>query len=230
MAVHSQASANPASRRLTVFRAMEPLQRHFRARRMRAFVEGFGVTNSTRILDVGGTPFNWHLIDVAPRVTLLNTYERMPWAMREGMRYLRGTGTDIPCTPGEYDIIYSNSVIEHVGDWDAQQRFAAEIRRLAPSYYVQTPNRYFPVEPHMLGIGTQFLSKATQKRTVRWTTGWGIVNRPTQQAIDARVDEIRLLTRRELCALFPDAGVETESVFGYPKSFVALRVAHHSSS
>src|SRR5690348_18441218 len=59
----------PASEsRLTV----ESILLHFRRRRMRRFAREFGVTSETRILDVGGTPFNWLLLDVRPRVTIVN--------------------------------------------------------------------------------------------------------------------------------------------------------------
>ncbi|MBP6933242.1 MAG: class I SAM-dependent methyltransferase, partial [Candidatus Methanofastidiosum sp.] len=57
----------------------------------------------------------------------------------------------------KFDIVFSNSVIEHVGDFYDQMKMAKEIQRVGKAYYVQTPNYYFPIEPHYRAIGFQFL-------------------------------------------------------------------------
>jgi hypothetical protein len=50
----------------------------------------------------------------------------------------------------EYDIAFSNSVIEHVGDWERQAAFASEIRRVGKNLWIQTPAKECPIEPHYL--------------------------------------------------------------------------------
>src|SRR5215472_14037858 len=101
----------------------------FRERRMREFVARFGITAETRILDVGGTPANWLLAPVRPRVTLLN----MPRGQERGdpgFTFVSGDGCQLPFRDQSFEIVFSNSVIEHVGSRDQQRRFAEEIRRV----------------------------------------------------------------------------------------------------
>ncbi|MGH7860878.1 MAG: methyltransferase domain-containing protein [Candidatus Dormibacteraceae bacterium] len=56
-----------------------------------------------------------------------------------------------------FDVAFSNSVIEHVGGADDQRRMASEAMRVASHYFVQTPKHYFPIEPHFLVPGFQFM-------------------------------------------------------------------------
>lgn len=125
---------------MDIHRVYEPFFRYFRTKRMRTFVGRFGVTEETRILDVGGSSFNWTLIDVKPRVVLLN--------LDQGD--VIGDGTRLPFLDGSFDIVFSNSVIEHLRNRDAQMQFASEVRRVGKCFFVQTPHRYFPIEPHYL--------------------------------------------------------------------------------
>lgn len=77
--------------------------------------------------------------------------------------YVQGDGRNLPYTNNEFDIVFSNSVIEHVGTFEDQKRFAEEIRRVAKSYWVQTPNRHFPVETHLIAPFIHFLPRNFQK-------------------------------------------------------------------
>jgi len=132
---------------------------------MRDFVKMFHVSNETRIVDVGGTPFNWELIDLAPDVTLVNISGK-EWK-RPRMRMIVCDGRKLPFGDKTFDVCYSNSVIEHVGSWEDQQRFAAEVRRMAPQYYVQTPDRYCVVEPHLLTPFIHFLPRGIARKLMR---------------------------------------------------------------
>lgn len=137
----------------------------------------------------------------------------------------------MPYRSGQFGLAFSNSVIEHVGGWEDQRRFAAEIRRVGRSYWVQTPNRWFPVEPHLIGVFIHFLPFRIQRKLVRWFTVWGWVNKPSQQQIDDFIRDTRLLTEREMRALFPDAQIYYERVlFLFKKSFIAVCVAPEPSS
>jgi hypothetical protein len=120
----------------------------------------------------------------------------------------------------QYDVVFSNSTIEHVGTWDDQKRAAAEIRRVGKRYFVQTPNRYFPIEPHFLVPGFQFLPVWLRAGLLsRTRLGW-MPRAPDYMSARAEVEQIRLLTRREMCVLFPGASLHIERFGLLAKSFV----------
>ena len=60
----------------------------------------------------------------------------------------------------QFDIAYSTSVIEHLRDSENQRTFAAEVACVAKLYYVQTPNRWFPIEPHLVAPIIHFFPKS----------------------------------------------------------------------
>src|SRR5687768_15458737 len=128
------------------------LQPKFRGKRWQHFLRTFAVDPATRILDVGGHPGEWMAGVEAPvSVTVVNVG---PWpaSLNAPPRfiYCEGDARALPFADGAFPIAYSNSVIEHMGSWEDQQRFAEEIRRVGRNLYVQTPYRWFPVEPHFL--------------------------------------------------------------------------------
>jgi hypothetical protein len=188
---------------------------------MRTFAELFAPGEATRIVDVGGHEQNWTLLAATPQVLLVN----LDHAERSDGRICTapGDGRDLAYADNSFDIAYSNSVIEHVGGDTDQRAFAAEIRRIAPRYYVQTPNRWFVVEPHLIAVGIHLLPRAVTRRLVRWLSVWGWVDRPDQARIDALLDSIHLLDKRRLRQLFPDAEILEERVFGMTKSLIAIR-------
>ncbi len=203
----------------TVYRAFA---RRFRTERMRLFVETLGVTAETRILDIGGDLFNWGLVDFAPRITILNL-EEAPDGLPANVEWLVGDARALPVADHSFDVCYSNSVIEHMYTWTGQQQFAAELRRAAPAYFVQTPSRSFPVEPHYLTPFIHWVPDHRRARLLRHLTVWGWMTKPTLEDSRAMVDEIRLVTRAEMRALFPDAEIEEERVAGLTKSLLAIR-------
>jgi transposase len=123
-----------------------------------------------------------------------------------------------------FDIVFSNSVIEHLGDSDSQAQFAREVRRLAPNYFVQTPDKRFPVEPHFLAPFVHWLPPRIRRRVVRNFSVWGLVTRPSFERCCELVREIRLLSKREMRNYFPDAELITEHFLGMPKSLISVRV------
>jgi hypothetical protein len=166
---------------------------------------------------------------IAPRgkITLLNLsapqdYQRR--MMAPNMTWVVGDGTCLPFDDGEFDIVVSNSVIEHVGTWERQIEFANEVRRVGRSYWVQTPARECPIEPHFFTPFIHWFSKSTQKRLLRNFTVWGLMNRPSEELIDSVLAELRLMNRAEVNQLFPDAKIWTERIAGIPKSFTAYRI------
>jgi methyltransferase family protein len=163
-----------------------------------------------RVLDVGGLPFNWSLLPRRPRLVMLNVV--LPSAAASGppVGWVIGDGRSLPFKDGAFDLVYSNAVIEHVGDFDSQRRFAAECRRVGLGYYVQTPNRRFPIEVHLMRPLIHWLPRRLQERVLGRRKSWFL-------------REIRLLDRGEMRSLFEDAEIWHERVLGLSKSLIAVR-------
>jgi hypothetical protein len=79
-------------------------------------------------------------------------------------RYVQGDARSLELPDQSFDIVFSNSVIEHVGTWEDQHAFARETARVGKRYWIQTPNKHFPIEPHMNFPYFQFLPRALQER------------------------------------------------------------------
>lgn len=206
-----------------LYRLVTPIMVYFRTKRMRQFRELFKITNESRILDIGGTSFMWSLIPTRPRLTILNLF--MPTEVVEkNITWIVSDGRKLQFKNNEFDIVYSNSVIEHLTDRASQEAFAKEIARVGISYYVQTPNRWFPIEPHFMTPFIHFLSKSWQKRLVKNFTVWGLLGRPTTQHCEEYVEELRLLDYQTMRQLFPDAQILREKFLGLTKSLIAVRL------
>ena len=195
--------------------------RHFRTRRMNEFMQHYQVTPETRILDVGGRLFNWNLVSTRPRLTILNI-EPPPGELPEGVEWIVADGRTLPFAERSFDICYSNSVIEHLYSWENQQVFAREIRRVADAYYVQTPNRRFPIEPHYLTPFIHWLPKRLRRKLLRRFTVWGWLTAPSPERCDNIIEELCLLDRNEMQELFPNAQIQKESFLGMTKSLIAM--------
>lgn len=153
-----------------------------RKRRMERFAREFRITAETRVLDIGGTPECWDLIPVRPRLVLLNT-PRAKDDLAAAATWVAGDGRRLPFADQSFDLVFSNSVIEHVGDAASQRQFAQEVARVGRAYWVQTPNRWFPVEQHLLTPLVHWLPRSWQRAVVpRWTV-WSALVRPSRTAI-----------------------------------------------
>ena len=198
--------------------------RGFRRRRMRAFARTFDPRASTCILDVGGTHYNWQLLDSNARVTLLNL--ELPEgadALPPQLVAVVGDATRLEFEDRSFDVGFSNSLIEHLGSWERQSAFADEIRRVSRGLWVQTPARSFPAEPHLLALFVHYLPLSWQRRLVRRFTLWGWISRPSQERIDRFLHETRLLSYAEMRELFPDCRILRERFLGLTKSYIAVR-------
>src|SRR5690242_9976893 len=91
------------------------------------------------VLDLGGETRIWRTAPVRPRhVTVLNTSTRWLKEPDDWMTIVHQDACD-PHIDGRYDLVYSNSVIEHVGGVYRRLAFAANVQRLAPRHWIQTP-------------------------------------------------------------------------------------------
>ncbi len=206
--------------------SVETAMRYFRRKRMRRFEQIFAIDENTRVLDVGGTPLNWTLARVRPRLTIVN----MPRAREtagDSVAWVSADGRMLPFSDQSFDVVFSNSVIEHVGDAASQRRFAAEIARVGRRYWVQTPNRWFPLEPHLLTPFIHFLPKRWQSAIVRRFSIWEFLRKPAADEKEFYVEhylrDIRLLDAHTLRALFPEARLIRERLGGLTKSFIAVK-------
>src|SRR5882724_6922448 len=184
------------------------------------------ITPATRILDVGGTMSNWELLKIRPQVTIVN----LPRAMEpgeEGLPWVFADGCRLPFRDRSFDVVFSNSVIEHVGDRLRHEQFAREIARVGVHYFVQTPNRWFPVEHHLLTPLIHFLPRSWQRRVVGKFAVWEWIVRPRPDQreffLEHYLSDIRLLDGRAMRRLFPGARLIRERFLGLTKSLIALR-------
>lgn len=198
-----------------------PFLKYFRKKRMLRFWTGFQPAPTTRILDVGGGAFNWQFIPEQPNLIILNT--QMPGSSDSSHSWVVADGCNLPFDNHAFDIVYSNSVIEHLQTLENQRRFAAECSRVGMQYYIQTPNRWFPIEPHLITPFIHWLPKQVQKRLLRNFTLWGWFVRPAQSTADSFLKEVRLLDMKEFQELFPNAEIWQERVLGLSKSLIAVR-------
>lgn len=204
-----------------------PIARYFRSRRFRAFQQRLGVGASTRIVDVGGYAYYWRYFDPLPRVTVVNLEPpaepdpRVEWVVADACR--------LPFRDQSFEIAFSNSVVEHIPSEEDRRAYAAEIRRVGRGYYVQTPYRWFPVEPHLMTPLIHFLPKSWRRPLLPYTV-WGVLHKPTPQGCDEFLRDIRLLDLRELRALFPGAEVWKERALGLLKSITAVSKANKSKA
>ena len=182
-----------------------PVHRGFRNRKCK-LLEELIHAEGTRgtFLDVGGTDgMNGEFTGLRllfSSVTLVNLTS--PQVQRDGVTTIVADGCDLPFSDCSFDWVFSNAVTEHVGDWNRQRQFACEIRRVATKgYFVTTPNRYFPIEPHALLPLYQFYPAKLKKLALSISPGYM-----------KDVESIRLLTRREMNRLFPDAEVVSMNV------------------
>lgn len=100
---------------------------------------------------------------------------------------------------------------------------AEECRRVGRRYYVHTPNKGFPIEPHLLTSFIHWLPRSLQRRLIRHFTLWGWVARPSRDYCDRLLEQTRLLGKGDLLQLFPDAEIWKERFMGMTKSLIAVR-------
>ena len=176
------------------------------------------------ILDVGGTELFWKNAGLAGdpghRITLLN--RNIQKVSHSNLTAIAGDARSLASYGDRsFDVVFSNSVIEHVGTAADQRAMADEVRRVGKAFFVQTPNRYFPIEPHFLFPLFQFLPRTMRILLVsHFALGWYPRARDQAHA-EALVDGIRLLSEAEVRVMFPGATIQKEKFLLLTKSLVA---------
>jgi Methyltransferase domain len=187
---------------------------YFRRRRARWLVHEFA--DCETIVDLGGTVQSWENHDsFAELITLVNL-DSPPESLEPHFQYVQGDACKTAFPDAGFDLAFSNSVIEHVGDFENQRLFAREMQRVGRRVYCQTPNKWFPIEPHFLTLFIHWLpSKWFSAGVHRYLTLNGLRGKPKEP--------IRLLARQELVELFPGCQIKAERFLLLPKSFVAWK-------
>lgn len=192
-------------------------------------METFPDLPDMHVIDLGGTLYSWqHLPHRPRRLTTLNLWEDAnAWTPAVDWHVdCFGDACDPPqeILDGSFDLVFSNSTIEHVGDRTRRRQFADVVRRLADRHWIQTPNRAFPLEPHVLFPGQQFLPRYGRALVERY---WPLVhtNPSTMERALAEVDKTELIGRKEMTELFPSSIIENETVVPFlpAKSLIAVR-------
>lgn len=178
-----------------------------------------------KILDIGGTQAFWESLSFNEpdvEITLLNL--EVQETTHSNFKSVKGDATNLSeYADKSFDIVFSNSVIEHLFTKENQVLIANEVKRVGKNYFIQTPNYWFPIEPHWVFPCFQYLPFGMKVfLTNNFDLGHIKKVNNKKKAIE-QVREIRLLTFKEMRQLFPDAEIYLEKFMGFNKSFVAYK-------
>jgi hypothetical protein len=202
--------------------------------RLRALIEEISaVSGKIDIIDLGGTVEYWQRLGVdflraqKARVTIVNVEASELSEIADADIFRSEVGDACALTgyaDNQFDLAHSNSVIEHVRTWQNMKAFAAEMRRVAPNYYVQTPYYWFPFDPHFYKV--PFFHWLPRPIRARLLNRFPIAYSGRMEGIDRAYDVVEsalLLDGRQFRFLFPDGATSFERFGGLRKSMVATR-------
>jgi hypothetical protein len=196
-----------------------------RTRRWNWLVRTFPHLPAMSVLDLGGSVESWRRAPVRPKHVHIVNLEEQPGDVPDWAEVDHGDACALPAhvSSRRYDLVFSNSVIEHVGGHERRLRFAEAVRGLADAYWVQTPYRYFPIEPHWVAPGMQFTPIAVRRRLAH---RWPLQHTKARDAAEALegVLWVELLDRTQMRYYFPDGDLLSERFLGLTKSLIAVRV------
>lgn len=206
--------------RYAIFKALMAIKQPFsnaaRVKRMKQFTDRMDIKGGERIIDLGGAPYFWEDCTIPLNITIVNldgfNSTDKP-VSHHNIEVLVGDACNIDFPDQSFDIAFSNSVIEHVGDEDKQADMAREARRLAPAYWVQTPSIWFPVEAHTNMPFYWFYPSALKNALIR---NW----RRKLPDWTEMVETTTVLSKSWLKKIFPDGRVWTEWKLGFVKSYI----------
>jgi 2-polyprenyl-3-methyl-5-hydroxy-6-metoxy-1,4-benzoquinol methylase len=216
-------------KKLTTYDDKNSFTNRLRDARLRFFAERLQTLGGRplTLLDVGGHQQFWVNRGYEKRpdlhITLLNLQAEP--THYSNMRSVKGNACDMrEFADGQFDVVFSNSVIEHLHSYEAQQAMAREVQRVGKHHFVQTPNRYFFIEPHYLLPWFQFLPRAQQQLILTKTSLSWRFGRMSAQSAREILDEIRLLSEQEFRSLFPQSQMFEEKFLGMTKSYTAYNL------
>jgi ubiquinone/menaquinone biosynthesis C-methylase UbiE len=204
----------------------KPLHKRFRNQKIELFLSLIRADGGGgRLLDIGGgSGIDGEFLNLYKHFDEVAVVNLTPQPITAPTGVLLTTlvadGRNLPFDARSFDWVFSNAVIEHVGAWPQQQRFASEIRRVASrGYFVTTPNKFFPIEPHTMLPLYQFLPVPIQKKVAPFSPGYL-----------REYEEINLISRTQMKGLFPEARILP---IGFPvlgNSLIAYHLRSKSGS
>ncbi len=214
-----------AFRKLVNHRQANSLAARMRRKRFKVFFKlTANIQKPITILDLGGEQSFWEVMGLAGdpdyQVVLLNIQQQP--TTYANIQAISGDVTDLQgFSEQSFDLLFSNSVIEHLGSYENQKKMAQEVLRVGKHFYIQTPNRNFPLEPHFLVPFFQFFPASLQILLVqKFDLGW-YPRIPDRTQARQFIRSHRLLTKKEMLTLFPGCSLYQERFFGLVKSFIA---------
>jgi ubiquinone/menaquinone biosynthesis C-methylase UbiE len=197
-----------------------------RKRKLEVFFELVKNTQTIKVLDVGGEIGNTSLLfDLLPNkknISVINISEEDIRAISKAYPEVDarvGDACKLPWPDNYFDIVYSNAVIEHVGDFEKQKKMASEVMRVGKKWFVTTPNRWYPFEFHMrlpfvtwlpfhgyLKAGSLICFNHVKRRYVFFQ----------------KIEHLRLMTANELRMCFPDSRIIEQRVTFLPETLIAI--------
>ena len=197
-----------------------------REARSRWLAETFPDLSEMSVVDLGGRVGFWRQLRVRPKHVHVVNLEPAPADLPEWVTVDHGDACALPpeIAARRYDLVFSNSVIEHVGGHERRLRFAESVHALAPAHWVQTPYRYFPIEPHWIAPGMQFLPVVVRREVAR---KWPLAYTPgrTREEALSRVLWTELVDKTQMRSYFPESILRSEKVMGLTKSVIAYKTA-----
>lgn len=197
-----------ATARGPVARVAGPIAARLRARRHAQLFRLTGVGPEARILDVGCGTLGLRAQEPDLDITGVDLVDRPTYPGP----FVRADATQrLPFADGEFDLVYSSSVVEHIPP-PQRAAFARELLRVGRGLYVQTPAYSFPIEPHALLPVAHWLPVALRKPY--WRLG-----------AQGHWEDVHLLRRGEIASLFPGTTIVSERLGPLTKSWIAVRSA-----
>lgn len=175
------------------------------------------------ILDVGGREEYWENVgtDNIHKIILLNNDESELDLNNRSALFRTELG-DACCLSAfenkSVDLVHSNSVIEHVGNWERMSAMASETLRVGLSGWIQTPAWSFPIEPHFKLPFLHWTGQPLRRALLRLSKDYGKLCVAERRY---HVDRINLLSYNEFKALFSDADIFIERLI-LAKSYSAI--------
>jgi hypothetical protein len=203
------------------------LANKFRRKRFRLFLGLIsGMKKPVKILDAGGTESFWKMMGLTSQdeVNVIIANTEIIRTTLPNFKFIKCDARDLSVfRDKEFDIVFSNSVIEHVGDLNDQKKMAEEIIRVGIRYMVQTPNYYFPFEPHFMFPFFQYLPLSWKIFLVKnFSLGW-FKKTGSETEAEKNVNSIKLLTKGDLIKLFPNGNLRKEKFLFFTKSFLVYK-------
>ena len=211
---------------------IHPIMAYFRQRRLADLLKMYPNLAEYSVLDVGGRPFIWQLLkehyQVAPkRLVLLNTPDDGFVTESPDYSIEIADARELPYADNSFDLVFSNSVIEHVGSHLQMAQFASECDRVGKALYIQTPNRWFPLEAHFGAAFIHWLPRKLYKKlsflSMRYLMA---LKKPDEKYyFNQEFENTDLLSWKQLRSLFPGKRIAAERVMGLAKSFIVTSSA-----